>query len=273
MVYEIMKCGKRIRISKNRYIYLRRKKKDIEHLEFIGGIRLKDLKKEPDENIKADDRLNAGWAEYPLLPEESCSGRICGYITVKTAEGKEAGYVAIYSKHKLPLALFTALYGIYFAVPLTALAVVSLTYLIVSNRPRDMPEEKASEIPVAEDVTEYDDSPVSIEADTAADEISADGNVSFNAYSGDYNVAEGDSIPLNNISSNDVYLRYLLETSSGQKIYTSDLIAPGSQIEFTPSNYLQRGRTDVKMYVECYALDKETKYPGSCMFDISIVYQ
>ena len=95
MVYEIMKCGKRIRISKNRYIYLRRKKKDIEHLEFIGGIRLKDLKKEPDENIKADDRLNAGWAEYPLLNEESCSGRICGYITVKTAEGKEAGYVAI----------------------------------------------------------------------------------------------------------------------------------------------------------------------------------
>lgn len=194
MVYEIMKCGKRIRISKNRYIYLRRKKKDIEHLEFIGGIRLKDLKKEPDENIKADDRLNAGWAEYPLLPEESCSGRICGYITVKTAEGKEAGYVAIYSKHKLPLALFTALYGIYFAVPLTVLAVVSLTYLIVSNRPRDMPEEKASEIPVAEDVTEYDDSPVPIETDTAADEVNAEGNVSFNAYSGDYNVAEGDSI-------------------------------------------------------------------------------
>lgn len=75
MVYEIMKCGKRIRISKNRYIYLRRKKKDIEHLEFIGGIRLKDLKKEPDENIKADDRLNAGWAEYPLLPGRKRSGR------------------------------------------------------------------------------------------------------------------------------------------------------------------------------------------------------
>ncbi len=151
-----------------------------------------------------------------MLNEESCSGRICGYITVKTAEGKEAGYVAIYAKHKLPLALFAALYGIYIAVPLTVLAVVSLTYLIVSNRPRDMPEEKASEIPVAEDVTEYDDSPVPIETDTAADEVNAEGNVSFNAYSGDYNVAEGDSIPLNNISTNDVYLRYLLYTSSGQ---------------------------------------------------------
>ena len=158
-------------------------------------------------------------------------------------------------------------------MPLTVLAVVSLTYLIVSNRPRDMPEEKASEVPVAEDVTEYDDSPVPIETDTAADEVNAEGNVSFNAYSGDYNVAEGDSIPLNNISTNDVYLRYLLYTSSGQEIYTSDLIAPGTQIDFTPSNYLQLGRTDVKMYVECYALDKATKYPGSCTFDISIVYQ
>lgn len=68
-------------------------------------------------------------------------------------------------------------------------------------------------------------------------------------------------------------IKELLYTSSGQEIYTSDLIAPGTQIDFTPSNYLQLGRTDVKMYVECYALDKATKYPGSCTFDISIVYK
>lgn len=268
-----MKCGKKIRISKNRYIYLWRNKKYVESLEYIGGIRLTDLKKDPDENNRTTEYLNTGWGEYPLQPAERCNGKICGYVAVKTTEGVEAGYVALYAKHKLPIALFAALYGIYFAIPLTVLAVVSLTYIIVSNRPRDMPEERASEIPVAEEVTEYDDSPVPIETDNTAEEISAEGNVSFNAYSGDYNVAEGESIPLNNISTNDVYLRYLLETSSGQKIYASDLIAPGSQIDFTPSDYLQRGRTDVKMYVECYALDKATRYPGGCMFDISIVYQ
>ena len=283
MSYVMMKYGRRACISrnKNRYLFIEKKKR-ISDMECIGGVQLDELKNTPEEATLLTGNTSAiahlalmeyELAAYPIYELDKCHGKICGYMVVEHSLGEKKRYVAIYTKRRLVFPLLISLYGAYIlALPVMVLAIASLAYFIVSNRPRDMPQ-AVTELQVAEGITEYDDSPIPIEPDTATmDNLETGGYAYFNTYSGTYTLGTGEAFPLTNLSDNTVYLRYILQDSD-KTVFTSDLIAPGTQYDFIPSDYLQKGKTNLTMRVECYAMDKITNYPGGCLFDICINYQ
>lgn len=281
-MYRMIRRGKWVPVSKKRDgfgIYLNRKKEVLKEDEVIGYVQYEKIKPAPVSEFSPDaDNLLLLEPDAACLIEKQAHGvgKLLGYIEViPTHEkiGDKRTYVAVYKKRRFPLWIFY-LYGTQILAATAASAVI-LTLVIYgsANRTRDAPPPES--IPIA-DTHVYDDSPVPIEAGTAGDmdhEKENDGNVYFNAYSGEYRVGAGDAIPLTNLSENDVYLRYVLKDTSEHEIYTTGLIAPGTQYDFIPSEYLEKGVTDIQLYAECYASDQSTKYPGGCLFDISIRYE
>lgn len=282
-MYRMVRRGKRIPVSKKRDgfgIYLNKKKEVLEEDEVIGCVQYEKIKPATVSDFSPD-------AENLLLfdPDTACLiikqadavGKLLGYIEVVPTHEQirdKRTYVAVYKKRRFPLWIFLYLYGTQI-LAVTAASAVILTLVIYgsANRTRDAPVQDS--IPIA-DTHVYDNSPIPIEAGTAGDmdhEKADSGNVYFNAYSGEYRVGAGDAIPLTNLSENDVYLRYVLKDTSEHEVYTTGLIAPGTQYDFIPSEYLEKGVTDIRLYAECYASDQSTKYPGGCLFDISIRYE
>lgn len=278
-MYRMVRRGKWIPVSKKRDgfgIYLNRKKEVSKGDDVIGCVQYEKIKPAPiseypsdTENLLIFESENA----CTIMAQDDGKGKLLGYIEVISPH-EQIKYVAVYKKRHFPLWILLYLYGIQIFTALAASAVIlTLVFYGSANRTRDAPAPES--IPIAETHV-YDDSPVPIDAGDTSDmdhEVTDNENVYFNAYSGEYRVGAGDIIPLTNLSENDVYLRYVLKDISEREIFTTGLVAPGTQFDFIPSEYLDKGVTDIKIYAECYALDQSTKYPGGCLFDISIRYE
>lgn len=265
MLYQMLHTGREICISKKKDIHISLHKRGLQPERLLGSVRCRDIK-------EAVSLPETAEGDYLALSPLSCKvsdctprGRLIGYIEVADPEAPDHGqhsFLAVYRSSQLPL--FLLLLALLFCV-------FFMAWLFGANRPRDMPQPD-SEVPV-EDTHAYEDEPVPIEAGGEIENVEAGGNVSFNAYSGVYRLGEGEPLPLTNLSGNTVYLRYTLKDKSGREIFSTGLIGPGMQYDFVASDFLAHGSTDIALYAECYAMDQTTKYPGSCRFDITIIYE
>lgn len=263
----MLHTGREICIEKKKGIYISlHKKKEVKPEQVIGSVRYQELKDPPSghDTDDGDHLVIDPSASVPIADE--VKGRLYGYLEVAAREGQpdqDHRFLAVY-KSRMPFLLLWLSIAL---MLLTALCVMA------ANRPRDMPALSADTEFGLEDTYEYDDSPIAIETPggSMANVEGDDEQVAFNAYAGTYRIAAGEALPLTNLSGNTVYLRYVLKGADEKLIYETNLIAPGTQYDFIPSEHLEQGSTEVSMYVECYDMDKSTKYPGGCLFDITII--
>lgn len=267
MQYQMLHTGREICISKKKDIHISiHKKKEVQPEQVIGSVHYRELK-DPSFGQETDDRDHLMIDPFGSVTiDQEYKGRLYGYLEVTDPKGTydgEGRYLAIY-KSKTPLFL------LWLSIALILLAAICV---MAANRPRDMPALPADTELGLEDTYEYDDSPVAIETPggSMANVEGDDEQVVFNVYAGVYRVAPGEALPLTNRSGNTVYLRYVLKDADGELIYETNLIAPKGQCDFIPSEHLEQGSTEISMYVECYDMDKSTKYPGGCLFDITII--
>ena len=206
--------------------------------------------------------------EY-LKKEKDCKGKLAGYIAADYNENdirallvgngiKEEKYVAVYAKKKYLLFLYL-IPGFYLLIPAMIIAAALILFSGKNNKLPDVPKE---DIPaVDEDVTEYDNEPVPIiSADGETDLIDSYGelsdNVPLNVYAGEYTVTDSEgAIPLTNYAETGLYEKYSFYDESGNLVYETDLLPPGTEKNFNPAGYVSKGKTKLNIIVSFYTLE------------------
>lgn len=286
--------GKKYKLRKKRYLYITdydSDKKFEEDENIIGFITLKALKKEKDvssddlvqELLKDEDKhpLNVfsfGEKQYLIEKKEDIGKKhIKGYVSVKedTKGNSDVKYFAVTSRFILPLWLLIFANFWNGCMTVIAATLVGLVLLNSGNKTQDVQttdNNANTAIKIADNVEKYDDTPIDIDS-ASSEEIPENdaGDIDLNLYSYQ-SLSVGDVLNLTNISTNDVYLKYIItDATTNEEIYSTDLISYGTDIPWIPSDYLSVGTHDVIFNIVPYTLDYELCVPYT--MPVTIVIQ
>lgn len=139
--------------------------------------------------------------------------------------------------------------AIIIAVVSVIMAVLFAFYVVSSN--------EATEI-----ISPMDNIKVSTDATEAGTTVKNQAMTYFLGYDDQF-IKEGNTITLGNDLSNaedNIYMQYTILDNTGNELYVSDLIAPGMEIAWCPSNYFVTGEHEVVFHEQPYKIidaDKE----------------
>lgn len=254
-VFAQKKEGKRYRLCNKRELFVEKNIKPSED-EIIGYIKIKDLKKQ---NYCSDDLIRQmadekeekylfSFYEKDYIIDENKTEKIKGYVKLNYCNKNL--YIAITSNSIFPMGvifLFSSFKAMFAVVLATGLTVAGVTAI------NKTPSNKAP-IKIA-DTKDYNDEPIDIDAQE--DNVEENGEIALNQYSYHY-LRNGETLPLTNISSNDVNLQYnIINASTGDVIYSSGLIEPGKKEEWNAAKYLQPGKNQVIISITPYTQENE----------------
>lgn len=263
---------------------------EIPEEEEVDAIQLEDIEL-PTEREKLSSFNDIPVSREYLKKEKDCKGKLTGYIaadyrkndilartTLVIGHKKPSGkYVAVYAKRKYLFFLY--LIPIFYL--LIPAIIIAAALIFFSGKSRKLPDVPKEDLPaIEEEVTEYDNEPIPfMPADGEDDLIDSFGevsdNVELNVYAGEYTVTDTEgAIPLTNYAGTGLYEKYSFYDESGNLVYETDLLPPGTEKDFNPAGYVSKGKTNLKLIVTFYGLeDRQLLDNVMCDFNITVNYK
>ena len=227
------------------------KKKQIKDATVVGTVKFSDIQKsrclseKELSELEDDSKVLSIFGEHYKVQEDN--KKIQGYIQV---EG-ENQVIGVQDDCHIPLFLWAILGNIIAAI----LLICSIVVVVVLAKAIIDKNDKDNSIKI-QDTVPYDDSPVDITSSEASEVIGEDGEIDANLYYY-HTVGQGESLDLTNLSSNDVYLVYIITDGNGNKVYETGKIEPGTADPWIPSKYLPVGENHVVFTVTPYTMDNQ----------------
>lgn len=153
---------------------------------------------------------------------------------------------------------------------LAVIAGVITVAVVSSDKKTDTESESSANIAIESDVSDITD-------ENYEKENAESAYFTCTGYS-DMDLKDGAAVYLKNDAENEqfgIYVKYDIYDDQGVQIFSSDLIEPGKQIDFIPSDYLSSGSYVISIVQTPYIYNEETdtydsKFPGVQEINLTI---